>query len=141
MTEVNPANLAAASVFNSFKNYGSYTGTVTVSGGVSPTPPSNFATFSTSFDLERQDIITQVYMQTTGDANKTFSLVGGYAPLRDGTTPTLGTVPYNLAFTFTYSGTTITCQAAVVNPYFETLTLTTETITFIVKTFITPFSD
>lgn len=135
----NPNNLVAASAFDSFKNYGSFTGNVVVSGTVSATFGSNFQTYSTSFDLQRQDIVTQVYMQTTADSGKTFSLVGGYAPLRNGTVPALGTVPYNIAFTFTYSGTIITCQAAISNPYGNTLTVSTETITFIVKTFITPF--
>lgn len=135
----NADELAAASAFNSFKNYGSFSDPVTISGTVSATPPTNFATYPVSFDLQRNDIITQVYMQTTADPGKTFSLVGNYSPLRNGTTPSLGSVPYNVGFTFTYIGTTITCQAFIANPYFDTLTVATETITFIVKTFITPF--
>lgn len=135
-----PNFLSAASAFDSFKNYGSFSDDVTVSGTVGFGIGTDFTTFSTSFDLERTDVITQVYMQTTVDPGKTFSLVGNYVPLRTGSTTSLPSdAPYNLQFTFTYVGSVITCQASIVNPYGETLTLVTETITFIVKTFIGPF--
>ncbi len=136
----NPNFLAAASAFDSFKNYGSFTGSVAVSGTVGFGVGTDFTSFSTSFDLQRTDIITQVYMSTTADSGKTFALVGNYVPLRIGSTVTFpNDAPYNLFFTFLYSGTNITCQASVTNPYGETLTLVSETITFTVKTFIGPF--
>lgn len=137
----NPNMLAAASAFDSFKNYGSFSGDVVVSGTVSGTPPTNFATYSASFDLTRTDILTQIYMSTTLSPGNFFNLVGGYSPVREGSIPGPVLLPYNVAFTFTFIDNIINVQAAIQNPYGDTLTVATETITFTVKTFIGAFAE
>lgn len=134
--EADPTFFAFNSEFDSIKNYApyTYTGSVIVTGAISGTPPNNFATFSTSIILDRTSTIIQVQATTTADAGKTYILYPGTAfPRADGANN------YGVEFSYVYGPSTLTVQALVSNPYGVTLNLTTETITFYIKTFIAPF--
>lgn len=134
----NPHILAAASEFDSFKNYPpELTGSVVIGGTVSGVAGSNFVNFSTNIDLKRINSSFQVYMSTTKEPGRRYSLIGGYAPLRDGNIGVV--VPYNVFFVFERNGTFLTCTASITNPYGSTMTLTSETITFYVVPFVGSF--
>lgn len=135
-----PSILAAASEFDSFKNYPpEKTGQLTVSGTISATPGSDYLNISTDIDLGRLNADFQVYMVSSLAPAKRFALSGGFAPLRNGTIPPSVSVPYNIFFTFLRSGTRLTCQVSITNPYGVTLTPVSETITFYVVPFIGSF--
>lgn len=132
--------LAAASDFDSFKNYSpERTGSVAVGGVISGVPGADYLNIPVEIELNRLNTDFQVYMTTTADAGKRFSLVGGYAPIRNGSLPGPVSVPYNLFFTFERVGTKLRCQVTVVNPYGLDLTLSNETVTFHVVSFVGPF--
>jgi len=142
---INPDAIAFANPeYNGFKNNDYQVGTITVSGTVAPAPAN--AIFSTTFNLQRQDSVVQLYLTTNRTSDPPFYTSGETYQLptvidyNDGTTVTdPGTAGYGIIFTVTYTSTQITVTATIPNPYAEDLSGIDATYTIEAYTFIAPF--
>lgn len=142
---MNLSALSFSNIYNSFKNNDYATGTLTVSGTIAA---GAFATYSGSVTLNRNESVSQIYYSTSVNSRitstgLTYLLTSDSQIIHDnGSTPTFpGTASYGFVFTVSYTNTGITLTANAFNPYIETLTLVTETISFQAYTFITPFAS
>ena len=142
---MNLAALSFSNVYDAFKNNDYQTGSLTISGTI---PAGNIASYSGTVTLDRADSVAQVYFTSTVNSLFTSTnqiyLYSAETTIEhdNGSTPTFpGFAPYTILFSLGYSSTTLTFTANILNPYSETLTPVTETISFEVYTFVAPFND
>lgn len=135
--------LSFSNIFDSFKNNDYTTGSLTITGTIGA---GLLASYSGTATLNRDDSVAQIYYSTSvnSDYNSTGNLYlfnsDTIIQHSNGSTPTLpGTATYSILFSVGFSGDTMTFTANILNPYANTLTVVTETVSFQAYTFIAPF--
>lgn len=133
-----PDQFTYYSGYSSFLQFiGTFTTTLAVSGTVPAAPPNNFASFQTNLSVPSTNFSTQIFMESTVNPGNKYLVEN----IQIENLVRAGSSNYNLEINVATrpSTGTVFFDAAINNPTGGVLTLVSETITWDVKVFVSPF--